>query len=239
MAKTPSSRNTAGRTSRSKGAKSSKASKTTPTKAKARPRASAKPETAPEAVKSPLTKKELNEFRQMLLDKRRMLVGDMTGMHNEAFRGADQGDLSTMPVHMADVGTDNYEQEFTLGLLESERKLLRDIDEALGRLDAGTYGICLGTGKVIGQARLRAQPWAKYCIEYARLLEQGLVKRGNGGSARGFPPYGHELFGDDDTAGSADDDIADDEDEDEVDFAEDSPDEPADVEAVDDEDDEL
>jgi len=80
-----------------------------------------------------------------------------------------------MPVHMADVGTDNYEQEFTLGLLESERQLLGEINAALGRIGQGTYGVCVGTGQPIGEARLRAKPWAKYSIEYARMIEGGLV----------------------------------------------------------------
>jgi RNA polymerase-binding protein DksA len=76
---------------------------------------------------------------------------------------------------MADLGTDNYEQEFALGLMDSERKLLREIDNALVRIEKKTYGICEGTGKQIPKARLEAQPWARYCVEYARKLEQGLV----------------------------------------------------------------
>jgi RNA polymerase-binding protein DksA len=81
-----------------------------------------------------------------------------------------------MPIHMADLGTDNYEQEFALGLMNSERRLLTEIDEALQRIEAGTYGICLGTGKPIPKARLEAQPWARYCVEYARKVEEGLVE---------------------------------------------------------------
>jgi len=80
-----------------------------------------------------------------------------------------------MPIHMADLGTDNYEQEFALELMDSEIKLLREIDAALARISEGTYGICLGTGQPIPKARLEAQPWARYCVEYARMVEQGLV----------------------------------------------------------------
>ena len=80
-----------------------------------------------------------------------------------------------MPIHMADIGTDNYEQEFALGLMDSERKLLREIDAALGRIEKKTYGTCQGTGKPIAKARLEARPWAKHCVDYARMLEQGLV----------------------------------------------------------------
>jgi len=131
-------------------------------------------------IKSPLSKAELKEFRKMLLAKRRDLVGDMNGIEAEALRRNRQdgtGDLSNLPTHPADIGTDNYEQEFTLGLLESERVLLEEIDQALQRIDNGTFGVCLGTGEPINPSRLKARPWAKYCIEYARMLEKGLVRR--------------------------------------------------------------
>jgi DnaK suppressor protein len=137
------------------------------------------PPAKPALTKSPLSKPELKEFRTMLLEKRRSIIGDMNGMENEALRTNRQdnsGDLSLMPDHPANIATDNFEQEFTLGLIESERTMLREINEALERIDAGTYGICLGTGQAIGKARLLARPWAKYCIEYARLIEKGLVR---------------------------------------------------------------
>ncbi len=73
---------------------------------------------------------------------------------------------------MADMGTDNYEQEFTLGLVEKDRNLLREINDALAKIQNGAYGICEGTGKPIAKARLEAQPWARYSIEYARRLER-------------------------------------------------------------------
>lgn len=128
---------------------------------------------------SPLTKAELRKFREMLLEKRRDLVGDMNGIEAEALRKDRQdisSDLSTLPTHPADIGTDNYEQEFTLGLLESERSLLKEINEALQRIEEGTFGVCVGTGKPIGKARLMARPWSKYCIDYARMVEKGAVR---------------------------------------------------------------
>jgi RNA polymerase-binding protein DksA len=112
----------------------------------------------------------------MLLEKRNDLVGDMNGIQAETLRTNRQegaGDLSSLPTHPADVGTDNYEQEFTLGLIEGERALLREIDEALARIANGTYGVCQATGKPIGKARLRARPWAKYCYEYVLAQERG------------------------------------------------------------------
>jgi len=123
-----------------------------------------------------LTDAELAEFRELLLEKRRELVGDVNNMSDEARRaGAPGGTVSTMPIHMADLGSDTWEQELTLGLIENERGLLREIDEALDRIDKRTYGICIATNKPIGKARLRLKPWAKYCIEYARKREQGLA----------------------------------------------------------------
>ncbi|MCL2330006.1 MAG: TraR/DksA family transcriptional regulator, partial [Phycisphaerae bacterium] len=66
-----------------------------------------------------------------------------------------------------------WEQEFTLNLIEKERSIVREIDEALDRIENKTYGTCLATGKPIAKARLRVKPWAKYCIEYARKHELG------------------------------------------------------------------
>ena len=128
--------------------------------------------------KSHLTTADTERFKQMLLEKRREILVNVNEMKDEALKKSRldaAGDLSSMPIHMADIGTDNYEQEFALGLMDSERKLLREIDNALQRIEQGTYGICEGTGKQIPKARLKAQPWARYCVEYARMLEQGLV----------------------------------------------------------------
>jgi len=83
-----------------------------------------------------------------------------------------------MPIHMADIGTDNYEQEFALNLLDGERKLLREIIDALQRIEEGAYGICEVTGRAISKERLEARPWARYCIEYAKLVEKGIVGEG-------------------------------------------------------------
>ena len=116
--------------------------------------------------------KELEHFADMLLAKRRELVGDMSSMEREALRTGGSSNLSTLPIHMADMGTDNYEQEFTLGLVEKDRNLLREINNALAKIQNGSYGICEGTGKPIGKPRLEVQPWARFGIEYARMREK-------------------------------------------------------------------
>jgi RNA polymerase-binding protein DksA len=120
-----------------------------------------------------ISAKDLDKFRLALLDKRRELVGDMSSMEKEALRGEDTN-LSHL-ADDADVGTDNYEQEFTLNLMQQEQELLNEIDRALQKIDAadGSYGICEGTGNPIGKERLDAQPWARFSIEHARDLERG------------------------------------------------------------------
>ncbi len=127
------------------------------------------------AAKSKLTPEEISEFRDLLLAKRREIIGDMGLMADGALgvnRQDAAGDLSLMPQHMADLGSDNWEQEFNLGLIENQRQVLREVDEALQRIEDGTYGICVATGRPISKARLHAKPWAKYCIEYARQRER-------------------------------------------------------------------
>ena len=123
-----------------------------------------------------LSASELRHFQQMLLEKRAELLKNVFQIEDEALkRSHSTGDLSIMPIHMADLGSDNYEQDFALGLMDGERKLLHEIDQALLRIEKKTYGICLGTGEPIGKARLEAQPWAKYSVDFARKLEKGLV----------------------------------------------------------------
>ncbi len=130
------------------------------------------------AKKSRMTDADMERFKELLLQKRREILTNVSEMEGEVLKKSRldaAGDLSSMPIHMADIGTDNYEQEFALGLMDSERKLLKEIDDALQRIEDKTYGICEGTGKPIPKARLKAQPWARYCVEYARMLEEGLV----------------------------------------------------------------
>lgn len=121
-------------------------------------------------IKTHLTGRELNRFRNLLLLKRAEIVGDLSAMEEAALQLG--GNLSNLPIHMADIGTDTYDQDFMLGLAESERQRIREIDDALHRIEEKTYGICQMTGQPIPHARLEAKPWAKYTIEAARALEE-------------------------------------------------------------------
>ena len=152
-----------------------------------------------------LTAEEIQEFKKLLLSKRAEIVGDVSSIENETLYKT-RSDLSNMPIHMADVGTDNYEQEFTLELLDGERKVLAEIEAALKRIEEGAYGICEGTGKVIERQRLEAIPWAKYSVDYANRKEKD-VERKNNYTIKGIPsfPVGDDNEGVDDLDSGADD----------------------------------
>ena len=126
-------------------------------------------------IKTYLTARELRGFKELLLQKRTAIVGDVEHLTLEALNRSERGsgEQSTMPIHMADLGSDTWEQDFTLGLIAGEQRVVREIDEALERIADKSYGICVATEKPIPRDRLRAKPWAKYCIEYARLREEG------------------------------------------------------------------
>jgi DnaK suppressor protein len=128
--------------------------------------------------KSKLTAKELASFRELLVEKLKEIVGDVQHIESGALKTSRQdsaGDLSSMPIHMADIGSDNYEQEFSLGLMDSERKIVREIHEAIKRIQEGTYGICEGTGEPIPKMRLKGIPWTRYCVKFAELVEKGMA----------------------------------------------------------------
>jgi len=123
-----------------------------------------------------LSPAEIEKFRAMLLAKRNEILGNVISMESEALR-RERSDLSNMPIHMADVGTDNYEIENILGLMDSERKILVEIYDALSRIDDGTYGICEGHNEQIPKVRLEAIPWARYCVKCAAKTEKAFQAR--------------------------------------------------------------
>lgn len=133
---------------------------------------------------SPLPDKQLEEFRIILTEKRDQLVGDVSSMEREAL-GGDGGSLSRLPQHMADQGTDTYDQSLNLDLAASQRSIVKEIDAALARIVAKTFGVCELLGKPIGIDRLRNAPWTRYCIDAARMLELNpeLARVGAGGGS--------------------------------------------------------
>jgi RNA polymerase-binding transcription factor DksA len=114
---------------------------------------------------------DLASYRGKLLALRGRLAGDVSSLADEALNSEDEagGNLSHVPIHMADLGT--YEREFTLGLLENEGQTLDEIAAALGRIGEGTFGQCEGCRKAIPKDRLHALPYARHCVECARRLQ--------------------------------------------------------------------
>lgn len=119
-------------------------------------------------TKTHLTAKELRTYRDILLIKRAELVGDLDALEKASL---ESGGASHLSNHMADVGSDTYDQDLMLGMAETERAQLREINEALERIANKTYGVCAHTGDPIPKTRLNAKPWARYTIEAARLME--------------------------------------------------------------------
>jgi RNA polymerase-binding protein DksA len=133
--------------------------------------------TAPIAKpKTPFNKKQLEEFRQILLRKRGELAGDVVAMEGEALQGSS-GSLSNMPSHMAEQGSEAYDQSLSLELADKNRKLIREIDDALTRIEEASYGMCELTGKPIPIDRLTELPWVRYTIEAQRELDRQQMTR--------------------------------------------------------------
>ena len=117
-----------------------------------------------------LKKSESKEFKHMLLSLRARLRGDVSALADAALRktrSEASGDLSSMPIHMADMGTDAFEQEFTLSLMEHDGSALEQIEAALVRIEDGHYGVCLECEAKIPKARLQVLPHTPHCVKCA------------------------------------------------------------------------
>lgn len=123
-----------------------------------------------------MKKADVKVYKERLLALRARVRGDVTQMADSALkqsRTQANGDLSSMPIHMADLGTDNFEQEFTLSLMESDAGILDKIEAALERVEDGNYGQCEECGAKIPKTRLNAIPYATMCVKCASEHERG------------------------------------------------------------------
>lgn len=121
-----------------------------------------------------LKKSELKVYREQLLHLRARLRGDVHAMADSALkrnRATTGNEVSSMPIHMADLGTDNFDQEFTLSLMETEGDTLSAIEAALERVEEGSFGLCEECGNGIAKTRLQAIPYAHFCIKCAQKHE--------------------------------------------------------------------
>ncbi|MFM2166469.1 MAG: hypothetical protein RIS79_840 [Verrucomicrobiota bacterium] len=145
----------------------------------------------------------LKKQKQRLIELRDAYMSSIEGVSAETIR--DGGDSSAFGMHQADAGSDAYDRDFALSLLGKEQDALYEINEALKRIDNGTYGICEGTGEKIMEERLEAMPFARYGIAWQEKIERE-------GRRNTWNRPVHSLFGLDD---GADDDKDDDKDEEE------------------------
>ncbi|NLX57013.1 MAG: TraR/DksA family transcriptional regulator [Planctomycetaceae bacterium] len=111
-------------------------------------------------------------YKNRLLNMRAQLRGDVSRMVSSALSAGDDGARQNrMPIHMAEMAGDHFEQELSLTLASSKDGTLQKIERALERIEDGTYGVCDGCGRKILQARLDAIPYADLCVPCARLDE--------------------------------------------------------------------
>ena len=127
----------------------------------------------PKAAKA-MPKAQAKEYKALLLKEREKIGGDLSHITKDALNTSQRdasGDLSGYSFHMADMASDNYERDFSLGRATDEQKRLFAIDEALKRMDEGVYGSCLQCGKAIAKKRLKALPHTELCIECQKQSE--------------------------------------------------------------------
>ncbi|MGR3317647.1 MAG: TraR/DksA family transcriptional regulator [Candidatus Anammoxibacter sp.] len=116
-------------------------------------------------------KSEIEQFKKRLMYFREKVSGNVNALGNEAFsntRQGSSGNLSNVPIHLADVGTDNFERDLAIELIENAEEGIRDIDIALEKMDNKTYGKCEICDKMVTKERLMAIPFVKHCIKCQR-----------------------------------------------------------------------
>ena len=120
---------------------------------------------------------DTQQFRELLLEKRQAVVEALEYLHKENPGSLEEetGELvsGSADQHMADTATETVDREIDYTLEATDGRLLADIDAALRRIEAGTYGICVNCGAQIAPERLEAVPWATLCIECKRKEERG------------------------------------------------------------------
>lgn len=104
---------------------------------------------------------ELKKFKRILLERRSVLAGNLSSMATQVLKPSGAGDSAD---EVADLGSDQYEQDLTLGLMANEQGEISEIDDALERIDVGGFGKCGECEAPIPKPRLAALPFARYCI---------------------------------------------------------------------------
>jgi len=119
-------------------------------------------------LKNKLNKKELTDFKKLIFKRKEEILDEIKHISDDTLKKSQKeasGDISGYTYHMADVATDTYDREFSLGLASNERKLIYEFDDALKRIEEGTFGICEDCKSLIAKNRLKAVPYARLCVK--------------------------------------------------------------------------
>ena len=138
------------------------------------PVAEAKPATRSEHSRpmpgGALASADLERLRNILLDKRRQILDDLSKNKDANMESAEEGIQD-----IADKATSSYTREFLYSLSDNERQQIQLIDESLSRMELGGFGVCVACGNPISPSRLQAVPWARHCLSCQELQERGLL----------------------------------------------------------------
>src|SRR5262245_24167655 len=127
------------------------------------------PSTAAKAVR--MSKKEMEKYRRLLEEKKANLSVDIAKT-----RSAEEETSEELTQDIADKAVSSYTREFLYSLTDGERSTLLQIDDAIGRIDGASYGLCLSCGSLMTEKRLNAVPLAPYCLDCQELSEKGLLQ---------------------------------------------------------------
>jgi RNA polymerase-binding protein DksA len=119
-------------------------------------------------LRKKFTKKELEYFRQLILKIKDKVLEEIKHISEDTLKKSQKdaaGDISGYTYHMADVASDTYDREFSLGLASNEREALYELDDAIKKIDEGTFGICEECKSLITKTRLKAVPYARLCLK--------------------------------------------------------------------------
>ena len=129
------------------------------------------PETTTKKIhsgKKKFNKKELAEFKKIILKRKDEILDEIKHISEDTLKKSQKeasGDISGYNYHMADVATDNYDREFSLGLASNGRRIFYELDDALKKIEDGTFGICEDCKSLIAKNRLKAVPYARLCVK--------------------------------------------------------------------------
>lgn len=119
-------------------------------------------------MKKKLNKKELADFRKIIVKRKEEALSEIKHVSDDTLKKSQKeasGDISGYTYHMADVATDTYDREFSLGLASNERELLYSLEDALKKIEEGRFGVCEECDNPIAKTRLKAVPYARFCVK--------------------------------------------------------------------------